>query len=421
MRTAVFPHGVEPMLSESGGLTPVHWKAALLSWTGWAFDFYDLVLFTFLATQIGHALSLSTLELSYVLGASLLASAAGGIAFGRLCDRIGRKRVLELTILTYSVGTLLSGLSWSLASLLVFRALTGLGAGGEWAAGQIYLGEIVPPRWRGRLGAFVQSGGAVGFALAAVVGSYLPPLIGWRLCFAISVVPALLIIPSRRRLPESDLWLRTGARRAARVGLRTLMSPPIRRTFVLALVMTTADMTAYWLTFSWFPLFLRELGMTVARSALWVVWTQVGILAGCATYGIVADRVGRRPAFTVYCTLMAVGLMSISLWWDAIRMNPSLILAAMFLVGFGTGNFAGYGPFFSELFPTELRGAALGTAFNVARGVQCISPVLVTLLAAQHGLGRGIALAAAFSLATGACAWLFPETRGMTLDLNLPT
>ena len=107
-----------------------------MSWAGWVFDFYDLVLYTFLLIPIGKELNLSDIALSFVLGSSLAATALGGIIFGVLSDRFGRKLVLQLTILIFSIGTFLSGISFGLWSLIVFRIITGLGVGGEWATGQ---------------------------------------------------------------------------------------------------------------------------------------------------------------------------------------------------------------------------------------------------------------------------------------------
>src|SRR5512135_1649373 len=126
----------ESFLNQSAKLTRDHYRILLMSWAGWVFDFYDLILYTFLLIPIGIELHLSNVQLSYVLGASLGATAIGGVAFGILSDRFGRKAVLQWTILTYSVGTFLSGLTPNLEFLVVVRMITGLGVGGEWATGQ---------------------------------------------------------------------------------------------------------------------------------------------------------------------------------------------------------------------------------------------------------------------------------------------
>jgi MFS family permease len=129
----------------------------------------------------------------------------------------------------------------------------------------------------------------------------------------------------------------------------------------------------------------------------------------------VADKLGRRPAYSIYSVVMAVGLLMITLVWETIAAYPALILVFMFLVGFGTGMFGGYGPLFSELFPTTIRNTAMGAAFNLARGVQFFTPVAIAVIALSYGLAGGIFVAALFALLTGAWIWTFPETKGKKL------
>ena len=414
------------LLNESDRPTRVHFSILLMSWAGWVFDFYDLILYTFLALAIGRELHLSKLTLSWVLGASLAATALGGLIFGVLSDRYGRKRVLQWTILTYSVGTFLCGTAAGFAQLLAFRIVTGLGVGGEWATGQTYVCEAFPAKVRGRYGAFMQTGAPVGVALASAVGGFLGPVIGWRACFFVSVLPALLVVFIRTMMPESDVWeqrrsanvrgtLPSGVSEA-RSKLRALISPTYRRIFALCLVLALLDMSAYWFTYSWLPGYLNEeRKLSMVKSALWMLVTQGGGFLGYFFFGFVADRFGRRPAYSVYGVLWAAGLMMITLEWNAVASYPPVILGFMFLVGFGTGMFGGYGPLFSELFPTGIRSTAMGTAFNLARGVQFFTPAIIAVIARQYGLGGGISLAALFALLAGAWIWTFPETKGRNL------
>jgi MFS family permease len=417
------------MLNQSEKPTGEHYRILLMSWAGWVFDFYDLILYTFLLIPIGVELQLSNIQLSYVLGASLGATAVGGVAFGILSDRFGRKPVLQWTILTYSIGTFLSGLAPNLEFLVVVRVITGLGVGGEWATGQTYVGETFPAHVRGRYGAFMQTGAPIGVALASVVGGFVAPVIGWRSSFFLSVLPALLVIFIRRRLPESDLWQ---AGKLARAGgesrepsalsdfmekMRLLFSDSYRRLFLLSLVLALFDMSAYWFTYSWLPGYLhQERQFSMVKSALWVLVTQAGGFLGYFTFGFVADALGRRPAYSIYSLVMALGLVMITLFWDIVVATPAVILLFMFLVGVGTGMFGGYGPLFAELFPTRIRGTAMGSAFNLARGVQFFTPVIIALMARSYGMAGGIFLAALFALLTGAWIWTFPETKGKALE-----
>ncbi|MCL5098238.1 MAG: MFS transporter [Candidatus Omnitrophica bacterium] len=394
-----------------------------MSWAGWVFDFYDLVLFTFLLIPIGQELHLSNLALSYLLGASLAATALGGILFGILSDRHGRKSVLQWTILTYSIGTFISGFATDIATLLLFRIVTGIGVGGEWATGQTYIGETFPPKVRGRYGAFMQTGAPVGVALAAIVGGFLAPVLGWRACFYISVLPALLVVFISKRLPESDLWLQQRALQAkgksssaSERRVRMLLSPVHRGLWIQCLVLAIFDMSAYWFTYSWLPGYLhQQREFSLAKSAIWMLVTQTGGFLGYFTFGFVADRWGRRPAYSVYSVIMALGLVMITLMWEAVVRYPPLILSFMFLVGFGTGMFGGYGPLFAELFPTDRPQSPMGSAFNLARGIQFFTPIIIAQISERYGLSGGIFLAAVFALLTGAWVWTLPETKGREL------
>ncbi|MBI5375920.1 MAG: MFS transporter [Candidatus Schekmanbacteria bacterium] len=416
------------LLNEHEKPTREHYAILLMSWSGWVFDFYDLILYTFLLIPIGKELHLNDVMLSYVLGASLAATAVGGVIFGILSDRYGRKSVLQWTIIVYSVGTFLSGFATNIELLLIFRIITGLGVGGEWATGQTYIGETFPANVRGKYCAFMQTGAPIGVALASVVGGFVAPVIGWRMSFFVSVLPALLVIFIRKKLPESDVWLER--KKLVASGTMSpealegekgnkfviLFSAAYRMLFIQSLILAVFDMSAYWFTYSWLPGYLhQQRQFSLAKSAIWMLVTQAGGFLGYFTFGFVADRLGRRPAYSIYSVGMAFGLVMITLMWNVIAMYPSLILAFMFLVGFGTGMFGGFGALFSELFPTNIRNTAMGSAFNLARGVQFFTPVIIAVIAGRYGLGGGISLAALFALLTGAWVWTFPETRGKKL------
>jgi MFS family permease len=420
----------QTLLNEYEKPTRKHFEILLMSWAGWVFDFYDLILFTFLLIPIGKELQLSNVQLSYVLGSSLAATAIGGVIFGILSDRYGRRSVLQWTILTYSVGTFLSGFSPNIEWLIVFRIVTGLGVGGEWATGQTYVGETFPPRVRGRYGAIMQTGAPFGIVLASIVGGFVEPIIGWKACFFVSILPALLVVYIRKRLPESDVWVERKKLAAGELGgvqrqtteavgkFLLLFSKQFRLLFLQSLVLAVFDMSAYWFTYSWLPGYLhQQREFSLVKSAAWMLVTQAGGVLGYLTFGFVADKLGRRPAYSIYSVVMAVGLVMITLLWDEIVIYPYLILSCMFLVGFGTGMFSGYGPLFSELFPTDIRNTAMGSAFNLARGVQFFTPVIIAAIAERYGLSGGISLAALFAILTGIWIWTFPETKGRRIIL----
>jgi MFS family permease len=419
-----------PLLNESERLTRPHRVILGLCWAGWLFDFYDLMLFSFLLVPIKAQLGVSEGALALLLGASLAATALGGLVFGYLADRVGRRSVLAWTILVYSLGTFLCGFARGPWSLLAFRVITGLGVGGEWATGQTLIAETFPAASRGRYAAIMQTGAPLGVACASLVGGLLEPRFehafgaawGWRAAFFVSVLPALLVVVIRRAMPESDVWLRRraagGGREPDQLG-ELLRVRALRRMLGLCLVLALCNMSAYWFTYVWLPKYLYErLGLSMARSGAWVLVTQLGGLIGYTSFGWFADRFGRRVTYTWYSLVWAVGLAAVTLFWDAVAARPGLALGCMVLVGFGTGNFSGYGPIFAEVFPTRVRNTAMGSAYNLARGVQFFTPIAIAALAARYGLGGGISLGALFLVFGAGWVWLLPETRGRRITVE---
>ena len=408
------------LMNEQTKLDKNHYRIFALSWAGWVFDFYDLVLFTFLISQLQNSLNINTEMLSLCLGLSLFATGLGGIIFGALGDKYGRKKVLQWTILVYSLGTLLCAFSWSFYSLVIFRFITGLGVGGEWATGQIYINETFPDNLRAKFGAFMQSGAPVGVILASIVGGVITPIVGWRMTFMISIIPALTVILIRRYLKESDVWIQNKDQYVNKnifQEFKQLLSKEHRKIFLISLILCIFGMSAYWYTYSWLPTYLeQERGLALISTTFGIITIQCGDFIGYTSFGFVAEKLGRRPAFTIYSFIMALSISMITLCWNQINAIPDLILVFMFLTGFGTGFFGGFGALFSELFPTKIRNTGVGTVFNLARGIQFVTPVIITVIAAYFDLSYGIAIAAIFALLVGIWIWVFPETKGTVIN-----
>ena len=408
------------LMNEQAKLNRNHYMIFGLSWAGWVFDFYDLVLFTFLISPIHRSLHLSPDMLSLCLGVSLFATGLGGIIFGALGDKYGRKKVLQWTIIIYSIGTFLCAFTWSFYSLVLFRFLTGLGVGGEWATGQIYINETFPDKLRAKYGAFMQSGAPVGVILASIVGGVITPIIGWRYTFLISIIPAIMVILIRRYLKESDVWIQNKDQYVNKnifQEFKELISKEHRKIFLISLILCIFGMSAYWFTYSWLPTYLAdERGLALIGSTIGIIIIQCGDFTGYTSFGYVAERLGRRPAFTIYSFIMAISISMITLCWNQINAVPDLIFLFMFLTGFGTGFFGGFGALFSELFPTKIRNTGVGTVFNLARGIQFVTPVIITIVATYFDLSYGIAIAAIFAMLVGIWIWTFPETKGTVIN-----
>src|SRR2546423_8633172 len=198
-----------------------------------------------------------------------------------------------ITILVYSVGTVLSGAATGMWSLLLARAVTGIGVGGEWAVAQALVGETVPPHVRGRYGSYLQSGSAFARFFATLVGNLLAPIIGWRLAFMASAVPALLVAFIRTQMPESDVWLLDKKMNPARIGrgyiavLSEMLGPALRKTTALATAVTTLHMAAYWFKTIWLPTYFHEIrGLSLGNSAWLLVMDQIGSGIGYCLFGV---------------------------------------------------------------------------------------------------------------------------------------
>ncbi len=382
----------------------------LFALAGWAFDFYDLVLLGFLKEAVGRDLHLSAAAETWMLGVALSTSGIGGIVSGALADRYGKRTVLSGTILLYSVGTLMTGLSTSLGMLLFARSVVGLGVGGEWAIGHGMLAEAVDSKRRGRASAALQAGEPLGVALAAVAGYLIMPRIGWRWLMMASSLTALLAFSARRsaHLPDEP------AARAVRIS--DLRGARIGRAMFLAWMLGVFKLGTYWSCYTWLPSFLaNEMHQPVGRSLAWMFTAQCGQLAGMLAFGILADRFGRRPAFCGYSLLTAASIAPIAFGWPWLGEHPLAFWAAMLGLGLGSGCTAGFGALLAELFPGEVRGAAMGTTYNLARAAQLGAPVLVHMGVVAYGLAGGLGVPVIFALATASWVWLLPETKGIAL------
>lgn len=393
-------------------------KTWLIAFAGWMFDFYDLVLFSFLLIPIGQDLGLSASQEAWLLGVALGGSGVGGILFGYLSDVYGRKKVMMWTICLYSVGTALTALATGPGTLLLFRLVTGLGVGGEWAVGHALLAESSPGRMRGRAAALLQAGEPVGVALAALMGLLGAPLLGWRTVFLISSASAVLALVVRRHVPESRLWDRQReARLSPLAALRRLAGARLLGALGKGWLLGVFKLGTYWTCYTWLPKFLQnQMGQPVGRSALWIVTAQLGQLLGMMAFGVLADRYGRRISFTAYSLLTAAALLALASSWQQLLAQPFWFWAALLAMGLGSGCTAGFGALLAELFPTDVRNFAMGTAYNCARGVQLFAPVVVGVFVARHGLQGGLGVPIVLALLTAAWVWTLPETRTRDLE-----
>jgi MFS family permease len=400
-------------------ITAEQWKTLLAAQLGWMLDAMDFTLYLMAINTIQQEFGLTNAASGLVTTVGLLTSAAGGLLFGVVADKVGRTRALTLTILIFSLCSLGSATAQDLLQLIVWRSLLGFGMGGEWAAGAVLVSETWPPEHRGKAIGIMQSGWALGYILAAVLAGLALPTLGWRGLFALGGFPALFVLWVRRHVPEPDVWVaRPRDERRGNPFAEIFGKALIGRT-LLACVLTTAVMFAYWGLFGWLPSFLGKpveeggAGLDVVKSIAWLVPVQLGAFAGYLSFGFLAGRFGRRPTFVAFLLTSAAlapvyGLLAREQWF--------LMLIGPVLGFVGSGYFSAFGALLAELFPTRVRGTGQGFTYNAGRALSAAAPPTVGALADAHGMGVALAFTSLFFVAGALTMLLLPDTSGRKLE-----
>ena len=397
-------------------------RTLLAAALGWGLDGFDVMLYSNVAVHVMTDLHITRKSLTGLPNTfMLLASGVGGVLFGFIADRIGRKKALMLSILTYSICSLGSGLSTSIVMLVFFRFVLGLGMGGEWNTGASLVAETWPTHLRAKALAIVQSAWAWGLAAAALVAGIVlsKTANNWRAVFFVGILPALVTLWIRKSVPESQMWKERRSAGNQAASFAEIFSPALRRNTILLLLMNVFGLFAWWGLFSWMPPYLtlpvekggRGLGM-MSTTTLLVVLNLVGMFPGYICYGWVADYLGRKRSLITYTICAALLIPAY-----AVARDPRLCLVLGALVAFfGTGFFVGSGLIGSEIFPTGVRALALGFTYNGARAISCIAPYTIGAVGDRYGLGPAFWICAVSFLLTALMAAQLPETTGKHLE-----
>ena len=388
---------------------------------GWILDAMDVQMFSFAIPLIIPAFSIGNADAGLILTATLLSSSIGGWIAGMIADRYGRVRTLQLTIAWFAVFTFLCGFAQNYGELFAFRALMGLGFGGEWAAAAILIGEVITPQHRGKAVGAMQAGWPLGWGLAALVATLfftvLPPDLAWRALFWFGLTPAVLVFFVRRFVSEPPVYANTleNLKRAGlEANLLEIFSPAMVKTTIFSCLLSTGALGGYYAITGWLPTFLRtERKLTVLGTGGYLAVIVIGSIIGCLFSAWLNDRIGRRPTFILFavCSLITV------VTYTQIPLDDTAMLFLGFPLGFfSQAIFAGMGPFLTELFPTRIRGSGQGFSYNFGRGVAAAIPYLVGHLSGLLPLGQSIGVFAALSYVVMIVAALaLPETKGRGL------
>ena len=397
-------------------------RTLLAAALGWMLDAFDVMLYALVVAHIMRELHMSKATVGLLNTLMLLASGVGGVLFGFLADRIGRVRALTLSILTYSVCSFASGLSQSVLQLALFRCLLGLGMGGEWNTGATLVAETWPTDLRAKALAIVQSSWAIGYALAALTAGIVLHFFNWRYVFFVGILPALVTLWIRRRVPESEMWKEArapDAQRSSGGGGWQIFRPPLLRKALPVLLLNFFGLFGWWGLFTWIPPYLsipvvqggRGFGV-LSTTTLLLSLNLLGMLPGYALFGWVADWLGRKGAFGLY--LGAAGLL-VPVYAHA-RAPWAIMLMGIVVAFFGTGFFSGSGLIASELFPTHLRARALGVTYSGARTLSAVAPFVIGAVGQRRGLDSAFYVCALAFLCAATTVLALPETKGKELD-----
>jgi MFS family permease len=444
--------GTDRQRSFDGGwreVTRYQWLVLAIASAGWVFDVFEGQLFGSLMEEFTPAL-LTQAQLERTeffrylwIGAFLAGGALGGVGFGMMADRWGRRRTMAITILIYSVFTGLTALAENWWQMMVLRFLVGLGVGGEWAVAAAAVAEVFPPRARPAASGIFHASSVLGTYLAVAAGlivSALDPHSGWRIGFLLGVLPALLVFWVRASMREPESWeaaqQRAAADRSQRLGRfgDLFTRGLIRRNTLLATGLAIIGLATFWgAHFRGKDLFRsawvqeqKEAGQTQVDNrqakryemlGMFLVTTGGGI--GLLSFAPISQRLGRRPAFLLF---HLGGFALVGLVW-LVAESWAVLLFVLPVFGFFTlGMHAGYAVYFPELYPTRLRSTGAGFCFNMARVV--VIPVLLLFGWLQglwpreqafEALRHAMLILGALFLVGAVLLYWCPETRGQPL------
>jgi MFS family permease len=383
---------------------------------GWGLDGFDFYLYVYALPGILAAFSLSKAYGGLLATYTLVASAIGGIAMGTIADRIGRKNTLMISIAWYAVFTFLCGVAQNYTQLAIFRTLEGFGFGGEWAVGAVLMSEWAEARFRGRTLGFVQGSWALGWLAATFAFQIVAATVGiehgWRYLFFLGIIPAFFVLYIYRNVKDAPVFTET--QKTPGWSLGGIFAPGVARTTLFASLLAIGVQSGYYALVTWMPTYLTtQRHLSAVNSGFLLYFLIGGAYAGYVTAGYINDAIGRKRTFIIFSACSAV---MVPLYLYAVVADWQLLIAGPLLGYFSSGIFSGFGPYFSELFPTDVRAAGQGFCYNVGRGVAGIGPFAIGWLASLAPIGTAMSVVAILAYLLAIIAVLFlPETRGKAL------
>jgi MFS family permease len=408
----------------------LNWSGFFASWGGWLFDGFDASLYAFVALEATRALLPATgiplgLTSFYIalFFAAFLIGWGSSFVFGPLSDRYGRFRMLAISILTYAVGTLLSGLATNAYDFMFFRFISGLGIGAEWFIGGTGVSEIWPEDRRVMGAGLFHSGFYFGFFFAAAAGLFAYPIVGWRGMFWLGIIPAFYIFYIRRTTKEPKKWVnvkeKLGKELRAFHSFRITFSKEYRKATVVGCIVMCAVILGLWAGTVYAPTAVANVaqanGLATAAAvrlgALGGVVIAIMTIIGCIAMPVMAEKIGRRNTLVVFLVSMFISVLG--LYQFLYYFNNLFYIFAMFiLLGFGGADFSVFSLWLPELYPTEARTSGFGVVSTFGRYFAAAFNFFMGFLILAYGFGHGIAVTSVAFLVVIPLVYLIRETKG---------
>ncbi len=388
---------------------------------GWGMDAFDLNIYGYAIPTLIAAWGISNTQAGMIGTVTYVVSSLGGWIAGSLADRVGRVRMLQVTILWYAFFTFICGFAQNFEQLFVLRALQGIGFGGEWGVGAVLMAEVIRDKYRGRAVGIVQSGYAIGWGASALIYTglftLLPDSIAWRGLFWIGVLPAILVFWIRRHVTEADLY-RKDEDDASRRGIGHLFSVFSRQylwTTVRLSLMITGIQGAATVIAIWLPTYLRTArGLSAVGTGSYLFALICGAFVGYVGAALLSDVLGRKLTFLI----SGVGSTILMALYTLAPISNEWILPIGFLLGvFVFSAFSPIGAFTAEMYPTRVRGTGQGFTYSFGRAMGSTFSIIVGYLS-QHETSLGVAMGAMALSCYGLMLLgllLLPETKGRSL------
>ena len=403
------------------------------------FEGFDQLAIAYTLPSLSAEWGLSTGQQALAITSGSVGMLLGALVSGVLADRIGRVNVVLVALAVTALSCMGLAISPGFVSFVVLRFVQGLGIGGEVPAAATYVGELAQSDRRGRFVLLYELVFPAGLTAVAVVAAWVVPVLGWRWVYGIGVLPALLVGPILRWVPESPRWLAASGRGERAVGVMERIEravqrstgrplPPVvaitrapsarrrylRRTVIVGLLWLLSYFANYGIA-TWLPtIYTSAFGLPVSTALAYSVATSAAGLLGAVAVALLVDRIGRRACLAGGSALAAVTFAALAALGanSALELLALSALGALFVFAVNLGLYL-YTP---ELYPTPMRaaGASLGGAWN--RVGVITGPLVVGAFAASLGLPAAFAVLGVAMLAAAVTAFLAEETRGRTLE-----